>query len=319
MRRSNRASRAFTLIEVMVAMVIFGMVLASLYLSFRTGVKSYELGSTHSEAEQATRYLTSQVADDIRNIYYKPNGQYNVMRRQREAQVEEKERLAAQTGTRDATLDDANMPEMGPRIDLGFRGQDSGDVDDITFVRNQTGKRSEDRKMWSLARIHYFVSGNALYRSVDDIKAPDVDSDGNEVPKPYPPKVDKIANHVKGFDLKYGYWFEGQWKNDAVDWDSESAKYRNPPQDDEEDKGIQTTAAGGYTSSTQQVMDELPAWVEITYTFTDPKNEEKQRVFHQMIPIVESKETNVPPGSEADANTNPNQGMGMRRSGGHRR
>lgn len=291
--------RAFTLIEVMVAMVILGLVMSSLYATFRTGVKAYDIGSTHSQGEQMARFTIAQVTDDLRNLYYKKASQYNVTRRQREAMLAERERLSVQTGRRFAEQDEENMPELGPRIDLALRGNDAGDTDELTFIRLQTLERSEDRKLWGLARVRYFVAGNALYRSLDDVKAPEVDEDGNEIPKPYPPQVDKLANHVKGFDLKFGYYYDKEWK-EAEDWDSESARYRNPPKEEEEQEPVTTTAAGGQTSQPLEV-DAVPAWVKITFTFTDPKKEEKEKKYEQIIRLPQSQESYLPEDVNQDA------------------
>lgn len=287
--------RAFSLLEVMVAMVLFGLVMSSLYVSFRTGMKAYDIGATHSEAGQAVRYVVSQVSDDLRNVFFKPASQYNITRRQREAQMAQVEQQQLKSGSKGgAPIDELEGPELGPKIDLGFRCEDNGETDDLTFVRTQNMKHGEDRKMWGLARVHYFVSGEALYRSVDDITAPETDEAGNDLPKPVPPQVDKVANHVKAFELKFGYYYEGEWTT-APSWDSEDSKYRNPSDEEEEEEKEKNRTPGSDKQTQQNPPDGLPAWVEISYTFTDPKKSEKEKTCKQVVQLLASQETYVPP------------------------
>ena len=291
--------RGMSLLEVMIAMVIFALVMSSMYLTFRTGVKAYQIGLTHSDGDQLVRYVFGQITDDLRNVYYKKPIDYNVTRRQREAMAAERERQALQSGSKITAGEDPNAPELGPKIDLNFRSTGSGDASDLTFVRYQTLKRGEDRKPWGLERLRYYVSNNMLLRSVDDVKAPETDEDGNEIPKPNPPQVDKLAANVKSFALKFGYWFDGEWQTTA-DWDSSVEKYRNPASEDEEDQaaldamGLQNAAYMNNQQKTKKT-DDIPAWVEITITFTDPKNTEKERVLRQVLLMPTSQETYVPP------------------------
>ncbi len=318
MRR--RQNKAFTLMEVMVAVVIFTLVVSSLVVSFRTGVKAYDIGATHAELDQTIRFVTSLVAEDLRNVFYRQPWTYNVTRNQREELLAQREQQLQASGARTELLEDENLPDLGPRIDLSFRAKDNGDQDELSFVRVQNEHSPETRKPFGLARVRYFLLDNCLYRAVDDVIAPEVDDFGNEIPKPNPPVVDKLANNVKSFDLKFGYYFDGEWVL-ADDWDSDIAQYRNPPEDDENDGTVttlggtsartsavpeqQATTTGGYTPQTQRRTDDLPAWVEITYTFTDPKKTEKEKKFHQVIQLYASQETYLPPEvSEGDSQRN---------------
>ncbi|MGC8740137.1 MAG: prepilin-type N-terminal cleavage/methylation domain-containing protein [Candidatus Sumerlaeaceae bacterium] len=303
--------KAFTLMEIMVAVVIFSLVVSSLVVSFRTGVKAYDIGATHAELDQTIRFVTSQVAEDLRNVFYRQPWTYNVTRNQREELLAQREQQLQASGARTELLEDESLPDLGPRIDLSFRAKDNGDQDELSFVRVQNENAPETRKPFGLARVRYFLIDGSLYRAVDDVIAPEVDEFGNEIPKPVPPVMDKLANNVKSVDLKFGYYYDGEWLL-ADDWDSDAAQYRNPS-DEAEEKGkitqfgasgsnrsasdaqAQGTTTGGYTATTQRRTDDLPAWVEITYTFTDPKKAEKERKFRQVIQIYSSQETYLPP------------------------
>lgn len=300
--------RGFTLMEVMVAVVIFALVVSSLVVSFRTGVKAYDIGATHAELDQTIRFVTTQLAQDLRNVFYRQPWTYNVTRNQREELLQQREQQAQLSGAKVAAVDDDQTPELGPRIDLSFHARDNGETDELSFARLENDEHPETHRLFGLARLRYFVSDGCLYRAVDDVIAPETDEFGNELPKPVPPTIDKLANNVKGFDLKFGYFFDGEWLL-ADDWDSDTAQYRNPPEDEEgaDRKGTAATTrdpktgelatrTGGMTlETTQRRTDDLPAWVEITYTFTDPKKTEKEKKVRQIIQLYPSQETYLPP------------------------
>lgn len=302
--RASARVAGFTLLEIVVALTIFGITLAALFTSFRTGLKAYEMGVTHAEAQQTGRYAVNQFSQDLRSIFYKSANEYNVTRRQREALLEQREQQQLQ-GRGNNEMEDETLPELGPAIDLSFLGEDGGEEDQVSFVHMQGTKKSEERALWGLERVRYFISNGALYRSTEDITAPEVDENGYEIPKATPPRVDKIANNAVGLDIKYGYYYDGQYLM-ADDWDSNASQYRNP--ESEEDEDI-TTPAGdqggmavsqqnqqGQQQQQQQKSDELPGWVEVTFKFSDPRNENRIRTYRQTVLLynVASQETYVP-------------------------
>ncbi|MBX7245889.1 MAG: prepilin-type N-terminal cleavage/methylation domain-containing protein [Candidatus Sumerlaeaceae bacterium] len=321
--KNNRPShglrhRGFTLIEVMVGVVIFSLVMSALFFSFRTAVKTYQVGLTHADGDQAARFVMDTVAGDMRSLYYKTANAYNISRRFREQQQAERERQALQSGVNISAGEDPNLPELGPKIDLGFKCTDNADTDDLTFVRMQSPKRTEDRKPWNLVRLRYYVMNGNLYRSQDDIKAPEVDEKGNEIPKPYPPQVDKIANNVKSFDLKFGYYFEGEW-HEAPEWDSAVTKYRNEVPDTEQDKKNPMANVMPNQQNQQVPPDNVPAWASITLTFKDPKDDEKLKTFHQVVQLPQSQETYVPVQADSTQATTQRSWSGSRAAGGRNR
>lgn len=318
--RQSAKRRGLTLMELMVAITIFALVMSSLFFAFNTGVRAYKVGSKHSEGSQTARYTVAQVTTDLRNVFYRTPASYNVTRRQREAVIAEREKNALRSGrvrSRQELREDETLPELGPKIDLAFRASDGGEVDSLTFVRLQGEKIGRDRQPWGLARVHYYVAEGALWRAVEDVTAPEEDEYGELIPKAVPPRVDKLANGVTGFDLKFGYFGEEGWTT-ANDWDSDSPVYRNPPDeelDPDDSAAPGRTTAGvleapgqqGQNSVTGQQPnqpDDLPAWVEITFRFggSDPENQESgsEKVYRQIVQLPASQETYLPPDPTAD-------------------
>lgn len=284
----HKATAAFTLIEIMVALVIFAIMMTALFASFRTGMQAYTMGTEHAEQQQLGRYAVNQIVKDLRNIYYKPESEYNVARRQQEALIDANNMNLQSASGRDVI--DENLPALGPPIDLSFTGQDGGDVDQLSLVRQMGFSTRESRALWSLGRITYYVQDGNLYRAVDDITTPETDEDGYVVPKAYPPKVDKLAENCIAFDLKYGYYFDEDWYL-ADSWDSNTSQYRNPPDEDEDDdivgtfgenasKDVVQSGAGSAALAAmvnqqqqQQRADELPGWIELTLQFAADRND----------------------------------------------
>jgi len=169
-RLSAMNRRAFTLVEIMVAVVIFAIMMTALFASFRTGMQAYSMGTEHTSQQQLGRYAVNQVAQDLRNIYYKPESQYNVARRQQEAMLDASED-GLESGAGDVV--DENLPDLGPPIDLSFTGQDGGDIDQLSLVRRLGFNPNDASPLWGLGRVTYYVIDGNLYRAIDDITRPE--------------------------------------------------------------------------------------------------------------------------------------------------
>lgn len=314
-RAMQRPGAGFTLIEIMVALVIFAIIMTALFASFRTGMRAYSLASEHGNQQQLGRFAVNSVAEDLRNIYYKPESQYNVARRQQEATIDaNNEGLGTGAGGRDVL--DENLPDLGPPIDLSFTGEDGGEIDQLSFVRHLDWSLEDNRPLWGLARITYYIIDGKLYRALDDITRPETDEDGNVIPKVTQPQVDKLADNCLGFDIKYGYYYDEDWHL-ASNWDSNGAQYRNPPSEEDDDildtvgsnASPDVEQSGASAQLQQQVQqqeeqqraDELPGWVEITFAFgSDPENPDRRKVYKQSVVMANkySNETYVPEDEE---------------------
>jgi prepilin-type N-terminal cleavage/methylation domain-containing protein len=55
-RAFSSRRRGFTLIEIMVALVIFSVLMTSLFFSFRTGMQAYSMSTEHADQQQLGRY-----------------------------------------------------------------------------------------------------------------------------------------------------------------------------------------------------------------------------------------------------------------------
>jgi hypothetical protein len=154
--------------------------------------------------------------------------------------------------------------------------------------------------MFGLARVNWTLNGDQLTRSVEDVTAAPVDEEGNEQPKPVEARTDKVASNVDSFEIRMGYWFEGQWLL-AEDWDSRLNTYRNPVEEDESltVDPTQVSAQGmGESIQTelnqrglQFIPDNLPAWVEVTMSFRDPRDAAKVTRYRNVVQLPMAQET----------------------------
>jgi hypothetical protein len=142
-----------------------------------------------------------------------------------------------------------------------------------------------------------------LIRSVEDVTAPPKDSEGNELDKSVEPRTDRVASGVDSFEVRMGYWFEGEWLL-AEDWDSRLNTYRNPV--DEED-GAQlnvdelAASSQGVGNTLQQelqqrglqfIPDNIPAWVEVTIRFQSQAEGGKVTIYRNVVQMTAAQETN---------------------------
>ena len=74
MRHSKSRSQGFTLIEVLVAMAIAGLVLASIYAVFISQSKTYSIQDQLVELQQGLRHSMSLLERDLRQAGYNPGG-----------------------------------------------------------------------------------------------------------------------------------------------------------------------------------------------------------------------------------------------------
>jgi prepilin-type N-terminal cleavage/methylation domain-containing protein len=292
-----------TLLEILVAVTLLGIVMAGMTMAFRSGIKTFETGIRHEEGTLTARAAVTMLLDDLRNIHFLPENRYNVTYRQRMTIVEQRAQQAAQAGRQYDPLTDPDAPDPGLAIDLSFRVDNGGKADKISFVRNQGDRTTDDRLLFGLARVTWSLDGDVLTRTIEDVTAAPVDPDGNELPKAVEPRTDRVATHVDSFNLRMGYWFEENWIL-AEDWDSRLNTYRNPIDEDlalELDLENSAIAAQGVGDTIQAqlnqrglmfIPDNLPAWVEVTIGFRDPKNPSKVTVYRNVVQFPMAQETN---------------------------
>ena len=185
--RGMRQGRAggFTLMEIILAVLIFGLTMIAITTVMRTGTRSWSVGHGLSEALQSARLAQDVIVRDLNNLYYRTETEYNEgFRRQLDqitgavlAQTDPRRGLDPRAlepflpDERGARRDPADttvyLDELTPPIDLSLVGTGGGETDRLTFTRVQTGSWAEIES-GGVRRIKFYVRKGVLYREETD-------------------------------------------------------------------------------------------------------------------------------------------------------
>lgn len=310
--------RAFTLLELVMAITVLALVSIAVMAVFSTGTRSFRMSNREVQVMQRARYAMDSLEKDFGNLFYRDEDQYNVQARQRleeyqqdllEAQKEGKwEEFERRYKPRDddpRALDDPNYRgnpfEEGRIIDLQMVGEDDGENDRLTMAIYPPTGPGEDLELWGLARVSYTVTEGLLIRSIEGVEVAPRTWDGEEQEKPVPPRHAILAEGVVAFDLSYAFWWDYQWY-EMPTWESANRQVRNPKtllgdyDDDDETKNNAATAGGneGQDGDTDSPYDQVPAYVRVRLELEDPENPGRLTKLTRLIRINTSQETWFP-------------------------
>lgn len=179
---ARRWESGFTLIEVLVAIAILGLVAGMILSSFRMGLNSYKIGQERIEAIERDRVITEMIRTQISSIYpARPRGGF----------------LASLTGTSASTVGQAGEIATSANAFFGIPNANnqfqagpplfSGGPNSITFV---TLAPLDFRKGRGMAVVTYMlavdnsgqlVAYETMYRGLEDYEAQVVSPQGKPV------------------------------------------------------------------------------------------------------------------------------------------
>jgi prepilin-type N-terminal cleavage/methylation domain-containing protein len=290
--------KAFTLLEIVLAITIFSLVVTGLYSAFRLGVRSYELSDRAVDASQQARIVFSTLTRDLHSVYFAQESDYNKTVRNYRMKFDQEREAAEREGTLDAFYDHIlmlteqegkNPYDFGIAIDLSFKAENHEGNDSVSFVRLQRSDGTVKTEPWSLTRVNYRVEDGRLIRTMDSIFAPGRDIEGNEIPKPEPQKQ-VIAKRVKTFNIAWGYYYEGEWF-EAQDWSADERRYRNPVEElDEEDPEYERKLR----LQESKPVDGIPSYALVELALADKERSSMIKTFQTLIRIPTAQENTIP-------------------------
>lgn len=282
---SKKDSYAFSLLEILIATVIFSIVLATLYQTIRTGLRSYSRGHRSIEVMQNARFAMNTLSKDLRSVYYLHEKDYN------------KNFHSIEATKPYLFYEDNETPydsSMGIQIDLSFIGENHSKKDNLKFVKKVYFEEYGKINRWGFERVTYSIdSEKNLVRTIDDIAKPFRDDFGRELYDPES-EPDVIAFNVEQFDLYYLYFYDYAWR--YVDsWDSGEKNFKNPPKTEDLEE-LERYEEGDpnwvqYENERDKLPDDgLPSAVELHIALRDPGKEDRFFYFTSLIGLPSSRE-----------------------------
>lgn len=190
----KRRRPGFTLLEILMAILIFTVAMSALTVTMRTGTRAWRRGHEVSELFQASRITQDVFRRDIQNMIFMVETSYNLSfyenisdigERIDALRAEEDDGLFIDRNTSDLDEligldeenrlrdDDDESPELGinniaPPIDLSFVGKNNGKTDSISFARRWRPGWFQEPGAWGIRRVTYEVEDGTLYRTEED-------------------------------------------------------------------------------------------------------------------------------------------------------
>jgi prepilin-type N-terminal cleavage/methylation domain-containing protein len=168
---AGSAAGGFTLLEVMLAVLIFSVCMTAIYSAFRTSSRAFESGRRETEQMQTVRFVLDQVTRDLRAVFYETD--YNVkfkaleqdaIRNQDHILKLLEEQREKREASREEGKQDDSVDNVGTRIDLRFRGEDGGDADRLELAHFLSSDGVSDNSFLGAERVRYYLEGTDLYR-----------------------------------------------------------------------------------------------------------------------------------------------------------
>jgi len=327
------ARRGMTLLEVLLAVVIFALLGVVMLTTFRTGVRAYERAGRQSLLLDRARMIFDTVQRDVHNTYYLPESSYNnTLRPMIEQMIKELEKAEeeddfdsffrrygdpddpenqrrqkeegeeqGESSSQDAYI--GNPYEYGILLDLQMVGESREGSKTFSFVTYQPTHPGRPGARWGLQRVRYTVSGGVMVRATEPVFDPPRNIFGEILEEPQAYSQDILAEGVEEFDMRFGYWFDEVWI-ESDRWNSTRREMRNsnylmtPDPDPELEKQLQDPDSQAYrymiSRMNQAPEDGLPAYVRLKLVLSDPEKSNYRETFQTMVRFPASMETYLP-------------------------
>lgn len=309
---SRKTDGGFTMLEVLLAAVIFAILGVMILATFRTGTRAYERADRESQIVDRARFVFDTLERDILSVYFRLETEYNITMRGKINELDRDLQQAMDLGDEDRlrryTDEEApgyigNPYEYGMLLDLQMVGEPKSDDSRLTFAAYHPVIPGRPSTPWGLARLTYESSGGVLVRTVDSVMDTGIrDIYGEVLETPEPPHREILARGVKRFQLRYGYWFDEVWL-ESDHWNSNDKDIRSSfnvlsPEDALETEQWEEQESAESRRRRilreQAPQDGLPAYVRVLLELADPKSPRHIRRFQTVMRFPVALETFVP-------------------------
>ncbi|MFP4379273.1 MAG: prepilin-type N-terminal cleavage/methylation domain-containing protein [Candidatus Sumerlaeia bacterium] len=164
------SSKAFSLLEVLIAVTIFAVCTTALYNSFRIATRAFEMGKLSSETMQSLRFSMNAIQRDLMSVYYEPDHYQELLDmkvailRNQDAitQAIERNEPIRIPGliTQEADRQEAKN-YLGLKAKLQFIGKSKNYIE---FTRALPDDGTLSNEYLGIERVKYFLKDHNLYR-----------------------------------------------------------------------------------------------------------------------------------------------------------
>lgn len=319
---ARRRPRGFTLLEVLLAAVIFAILGIIVLATFRTGTRAYETAQRQTQLLDRAQFVFDSMTSDIHASFTMAETEYNRSMRNKIEELEmaiseaqnannwdtffqkygNPDKPGSTTGG-DGTAYAGNPFEQGILVDLAMVGEGGGEDTMLSFVRTTPTGEGGGETEWGLMRVRYEARGGLLVRSEESIIDPVRNVFGQYIEPPPPRRQTILAEGVKALDIKYGFWFDEVWI-EQPEWQSNSHTARNsmnvetPDPDPARQERLNDPNSPEYAQ--RQLVeistppDGMPGYARITLELADPRSPQRSELFTTIIRFPTSQETFVP-------------------------
>ncbi|MFB3894791.1 MAG: PilW family protein [bacterium] len=248
----------FTLLEIILGVLIFTMVIAAVYTTFRTGIAVYRSGTSVKTVYVASRAVADTMQPDFRSICGIEETAYDVPPPPPSQDTEDTSYSEDTIVIDESSYARNPYPFSGNTAEVSFYCVRENPVVHQSLLREQ------------VFAIRYYLEGTNLYRERADLSSPASSRVAS---------VDEIADNVVGFRIRFGYMKEDKWVW-VEDWDSRIDKYRHPREQTDE---IELTTKR--TVPIRIYPDLLPDAIEVTFSIRE--REGKKPIIHEFIVVTQ--------------------------------
>ncbi len=307
-RRCRR--RGFTLIEALVALVIFGILTAALSLALSTALSAQVRIAAYRRQDAEVRSIFRFLSRDLAAAYASPSDPNCMFIAGTSPQAQQNQ--SYDPGLLTLETMDARIPNTDPNIDpaLGAGAPGPGTGQFASGVSNAAGQNATAQPSWDIALVRYSLgSHGALRRS--SVAVPSVQtlqqaaSEGSQQPDSGIPagimqSNVAIAHHVKQIEFEFYDPNQQTWRQE---WDFEQPQYAQYLQE----QAQANSSSGGNSSSSSSATssatgdNQLPPFVRVAVTMELPDGSTRSYTSTFSVTSPQPVQPNTPPPAQSSS------------------
>ena len=313
---SNRGrSRGFTLIEALVALVIFGIITAALSMALSTALSAQVRIAAYRRQDAEVRSVFRYLSRDFAAAYASPNDPNSMFIAGTSPQAQQNQSYdpgLVTLETMDARIPNSD-PSIDPALQQGASGPGSGQF--ASGVSGSAGQSGNVQPSWDCALVRYSLDAQgALRRS--SVAVPSVQTlqqaaseSGQQPTSGIPAGIMQsnvaIAHNVKQVEFEFYDPTQQTWRSE---WDFEQPQYviylqqqaqANSAASGSSSSASSSSAASSVSNGSSTGDNQLPPFVRVTVTMSVPNGGTKSYTSTFSVTSPQPVQPNTPPPAQS--------------------